>query len=247
MHPKICTIGPLTIYSYGAMLALGFAVACALAVREARRQKINPELIYNLSLLALFAGIIGARIFYVLENLSYYLKSPLDILSLQQGGLSWFGGLILGSVSVLVYLKRKNLAVYKILDLLVPFLALAQAFGRIGCFLNGCCYGKLSKIGFYFPAHDAVLIPTQIYSSAALILIFFILRYLQLREHKIGQIFYTYLILYSFKRFFIEFWRADNPVVAFGLTLFQVMSIFLFCFALIKLLLLKKEKTDAGI
>jgi phosphatidylglycerol:prolipoprotein diacylglycerol transferase len=149
---------------------------------------------------------------------------------LQHGGLSWFGGLLAGLIVSLAYLKRRNLSVYKILDLVAPFLALAQAIGRIGCFLNGCCFGTI----FNF-------IPTQLYSSLILTLIFLLLRFLQDRPHQEGKIFFLYLLLYSAKRFFIEFWRADNPVIFLSLTLFQLISIVVFTLSAIKLFLIKRH------
>jgi phosphatidylglycerol:prolipoprotein diacylglycerol transferase len=225
------------------MLALAFTVSSVLAALEARRQNIAPDIIFNLSFLVLVSGIIGARLFYVIENAGYYLKEPLEMVMLQRGGLSWFGGLIAGVISGVAYLKKKHLAVYKILDLLAPFVALGQAIGRIGCLLNGCCFGKAAyKFGFYFKAREAFLIPTQIYSSLLLLLIFIILRFLQDKPHKRGEIFLAYLFLYSLKRFFIEFWRADNPVIFFGLTLFQLISIVIFVFSAVKLVLIKYSK-----
>jgi phosphatidylglycerol:prolipoprotein diacylglycerol transferase len=229
MHPIICTIGPFTIYSYGVILAIAFITASALLTLQAKKNSFNPDIIFNFSFLVFFCGIIGARLLYIIENAAYYLKEPLEITMLQHGGLSWFGGLLAGLIVGLVYLKRRNLPVYKILDLVAPFLALAQAIGRIGCFLNGCCFGTI----FNF-------IPTQLYSSLILTLIFLLLRFLQDRPHQEGKIFFLYLLLYSAKRFFIEFWRADNPVIFLSLTLFQLISIVVFTLSAIKLFLIKR-------
>ncbi|MCX5714008.1 MAG: prolipoprotein diacylglyceryl transferase, partial [Candidatus Omnitrophica bacterium] len=157
------------------MLALAFVVGQFLAARQSRKEKLSPETVFNFLFLSVIAGIAGARIFYVLENIRYYLADPVEIIMFQHGGLSWFGGLILGGFCGLLYLKKKNMPVYQLLDLVVPFLALAQAIGRIGCLLNGCCYGKPSEWGFYFPGSGQILIPTQAYSSLALIVIFFVL------------------------------------------------------------------------
>ena len=242
MHPEICRLGPFTIYSYGLMLVIAFIVATFLASAQAKREGVDPDAIFSLCFVVFISGIIGARIFFVLSSLSYYLAHPLEIIMLQKGGLAWFGGLVLGIFSGIFYLKIKKLNVYKITDLLVPFVALAQAIGRIGCFLNGCCFGKEDAFGIYFPVHGAVLIPTQLYSSLLLIGIFIILRFLQERPHKAGEIFFTYLLLYCAKRFLIEFWRADSPSILFGLTLFQLISIAIFFIAATKLYLLKANK-----
>jgi len=223
------------------MLALAFIASSTLAAGQARRQNISPDIIFNFSFIVAISGIIGARIFYVATNLNGYLKNPLEIIMLQHGGLSWFGGLILGSINGIVYIRKRRLPIFKILDLMIPFVALAQAIGRIGCLLNGCCFGKVSKFGIYFAVHNQVLIPTQLYSSLILIFIFIVLRILQDRPHKPGEIFFLYLALYSLKRFFIEFWRADNPIIIFNLTLFQILSIVLFCFALFSIFLVKKS------
>ncbi|MDP2938217.1 MAG: prolipoprotein diacylglyceryl transferase [Candidatus Omnitrophota bacterium] len=242
MYPEICKIGPLIIYSYGLMLAIAFLVSSTLAVFQAKKQNINPDIIFNFCFIVFVSGIIGARILYIIENINYYLKEPLEIIILARGGLSWFGGLFLGFLFGIVYLKKRKLSLYRILDLMSPFVALGQAIGRVGCLLNGCCFGRIAKFGIYFPAHNLVLIPTQIYSSLALVFIFVFLRFLQGRPHKEGEIFFAYLLFYSIKRFFIEFWRADNEIILFGLTLFQLISIVIFCLAVWKLLLVKKPK-----
>lgn len=235
MFPEICTIGPVTIYSYGLMLVAAFSAAVFLSCRYAKAHGVDPDMIFNLAFIGFISGVIGARIFYVVENIQQYLKNPLEIVMFSHGGLSWFGGLILGSLSSILYLRKKKFGVLPALDIIAPFLALAQAIGRIGCLLNGCCYGKPSPTGIYFPSHEAQLIPAQIYSSLLLLLIYVILRFLQERPHKQGEIFFSYLLLYSIKRFFIEFWRADNPVIAWGLTLFQFLSVGAFIVAVVTL------------
>jgi phosphatidylglycerol---prolipoprotein diacylglyceryl transferase len=240
MYPIICKIGPFVVYSYGLMLAVAFIFTSSLAVRQAGKHGLNPDAVFNLCFLTFIFGIVGARALYVIENIHYYLKNPFEMIMLQRGGLSWFGGLILGVISSVVYLRIKKIPVYKALDLLSPFIALGQAIGRIGCLLNGCCFGKVSDYGIYCPVHDSVLVPTQIYSSLALLLIFIALRFLQDRPHKEGAIFFSYLMLYSVKRFFIEFWRADNAIIIFGLTLFQLLSIAIFCIASWKLISIVK-------
>lgn len=243
MHPIICQIGPFAVYSYGLMLALAFIIASRLAMAQAKRKGIrHVEVISGLCLVAVISGIIGARIFYVLENLEFYLEHPLESIMLQHGGLSWFGGFILGTFCAVFYLKIKKFSVLRALDLLAPFIALAQAIGRIGCLLNGCCYGRPSAFGIYFPVHDAALIPTQIYSSLIALSIFVYLRICQDSPGiKEGEVFFTYLLLYPAGRFFIEFWRADNPVILWGLSLFQLISIALFAIALAALAAIKKN------
>ncbi len=262
MYPIICKLGPLTIYSYGLALALAFCVAVFLLNRQARNQGLNPELIFNLCFIILVSGIIGARILYVVLNIKFYLNNPVEIIMLSHGGLAWFGGLILGSLSCLVYLRCKGLKIYKTFDLIIPYIALAQAIGRIGCFLNGCCFGKETlHWGIYFPIHNAILIPTQLYSSLALLGIYIILRRKQARvyphtnlerQHKgvkqvsgggyrEGEIFYLYLFLYCLWRFFIEFFRGDSKIFILGLSIFQIISIALFILSVVMLIRIKRH------
>jgi phosphatidylglycerol:prolipoprotein diacylglycerol transferase len=247
MYPEICKIGPFTVYSYGLMLVVAFTVSSILLRLQAKRMNFNPETIFNLCFFTFIAGIIGARIFYVIENLGYYLKRPQEVMMFAHGGLSWFGGLALGIFCAAIYSKNRKLPLYKTLDLIVPYLALAQAIGRIGCLLNGCCFGKASKFGVYFKVHQESLIPTQLYSSLILLLIFFVLRILQERPHKEGEVFWVYLLLYSGKRFLMEFLRADNQVIFLGLNLFQIISVVIFCFTLAKIAGIKKIKPKSSI
>ncbi len=242
MSPEICRIGPFTIYAYGLMLVLAFFVSSYLASLQAKKEGFDPDLIFNLFFLVFISGIIGARAFYVLNDLSSYLRNPLEIIMLQHGGLAWFGGVIFGSLVAILFIKKNKLGLFRILDLLVPFIALGQAIGRIGCLLNGCCFGRVSALGIYFKVFDQVLIPTQLYSSLFLLLIFFILRFIQDRKHLPGTILCAYLFLYSVKRFFIEYFRDDSPRLFYGLTIFQLLSLAMFVVSLLLLIKIACDK-----
>lgn len=242
MFPVICKIGPFAIYSYGLSLVVAFTVSSFLARQQAKKGNFNLDFIFNLLFSVFIFGVIGARIFYIIENFPYYLNNPLEIIMLQHGGLSWFGGLILGVLTGTIYIKKKRLNILKTLDLVIPFVALGQAIGRVGCLLNGCCYGRESRFGIYFPVHNAFLIPTQLYSSLILILIFVILRLFQDKKHKDGQIFFTYIFLYSAGRFFIEFWRAEHEAIFLGFNLFQIISIILFILSFALLIIKRVSK-----
>lgn len=243
MYPIICKLGPFTIYSYGLMVVLAFVASTFLLSRQAKQYGLNPDLIFNLSFIVLVSGITGARILYVILNLGHYFNNPVEILILSRGGLAWFGGLTSAIVSCAVYLKHKRLDVYRIFDLAIPYIALAQAIGRIGCFLNGCCFGRQSlRFGVYFPVHNAFLIPTQLYSSLALLAIFIVLRIREAGTHQKGEIFYLYLFLYSVWRLFIEFFRADSQALVFGLTIFQIFSSALFILSSVLLIKVKRQK-----
>ena len=244
MLPEICRIGSFTIYSYGLMLVLAFFVCAYLSSLQAKKENFDSETIFNLLFLVFIFGIIGSRVFYVLINAGFYLRNPLEIIMLQHGGMAWFGGLIFGTTAAILFIKKHKMNLLKTLDLLVPFIALGQAIGRIGCLLNGCCFGRESEFGIYFKVFDKVLIPTQLYSSLLLLLIFMVLRFKQDAKHLPGEILCSYLFLYSLKRFFVEFLRNDSPRIFYGLTLFQILCLVMFFLSLgmfIKLFVDKKN------
>jgi len=205
---------------------------------------MDGEQIFNLLFFIFICGVIGSRVFYCLLNFSFYLAHPLEIIMLQHGGMAWFGGLIFGSSGAIWFIRKHKMDLLKVLDLIVPFVALGQAIGRIGCLLNGCCFGRASEFGLYFITLDQVLIPTQLYSSLLLLLIFIYLRFRQDRQHLPGEILCSYLFLYSLKRFFIEFLRNDSPRIFYGLTFFQILCLLVFLLSLaifVKLFVIKKK------
>ncbi len=244
MHPIIFRWGPLTLYSYGLMVALGFLAAMAVALRRARRTGLDPQVIQNTAFIALVAGILGARLAYVLLNWELFRADPMEILRLDHGGLVFYGGLAAGVAGGIVYLRARSLAILPTVDLLIPPLVLAHAIGRIGCFLNGCCYGRPTSLPWAvsFPLEGIPRHPTQLYESGFLLLLFLVLTRLWsivCRPSSIdrrltnddrrtpGAVLLTYGLAYGTWRFFIEFLRADNPIFAWGLTVFQLSSLFL--------------------
>ncbi|MCC6758806.1 MAG: prolipoprotein diacylglyceryl transferase [Candidatus Omnitrophica bacterium] len=228
MHPTIGQIGPLTIYSFGLMLAVAVVVCSSLLSRDAKKAGISQDIIFDFVFWVILAGIAGARIFFILLNLGDFIANPQQIIMISNGGLAWQGGLIFGGLTGLFYIKRKKLSLRVMADLSAPYLALGQAIGRIGCFLNGCCYGREVSWGIYFPGHDAHLHPTQLYEAAYLLAAFFVLKYLQKKSLIRGEIFTVYLMLAAAGRFMNEFFRADHINTAVGLSIFQLVSLGVF-------------------
>lgn len=241
MHPIICQVGPFTIYSYGFMLAIAVFLCSFLASQRARFFGIPQEVIFDLTFWVVLFGLLGARIFYITLNLPFFMANPLEMIMIQKGGLSWIGGLIAGSAVGLTLVKRKNLSGKSILDFCSPYLALGQAIGRIGCFLNGCCYGKEVSWGIYFPVHQARLHPTQLTESLGLFVIFFILKKQHSKSKISGSVFLLYLILAAILRFVVEFFRADQLWTAGDLSLNQWISLGLIIASIPAYFYLKKK------
>ena len=236
MHPIICKIGPFTIFSYGVMMALAVLICSFLLSRDFRRLKKSEDFVFDFVFWIVVGGITGARLFYIVLNPDYFRDDLLETIRIQNGGLAWQGGFA-GAVLTGLFLIRKNfLPLWETLDLAAPYIALGQSIGRIGCFLNGCCYGKEVSWGIYFPVYHARLHPTQLYESASLLMIFLILKRYQAVGRSAGKpagrVFILYLVLASLERFIVEFFRADHVTMGPGLSIFQMVSLIFFFSAL---------------
>lgn len=229
MHPILGHIGPFTIYSFGLMLATAVVLCSFLLSRDAKAFNISQDTIFDFAFWVILAGIAGSRLFFIFLNLRDFIAKPQEIIMISNGGLAWQGGLIVGGLTGFFYIKKRGLSLRLMADLSAPYLALGQAIGRLGCFLNGCCYGREVPWGIYFPVHQARLHPTQLYESVFLVIAFFILKYLQKRSLIRGEIFSMYLMLAAAGRFTNEFFRADHVNTAIGLSIFQIVAFFVFC------------------
>jgi len=248
MHPILFTIGSITIYSYGVMLALAVLVCTYLLSNDAKRYHISQETAYDLVFWCMVGGFIAARIFYVFLVWDYYKDNLLEILMLQKGGLAWQGGFLGGVLAGVWFARSKKLLLRPLLDLAAPYIALGQAIGRIGCFFNGCCYGKPVAWGIYYPTHGARLYPTQLFEFAGLFIIFLILKKAQQKgtvpwntrgQSPSGFIFIFYLWLAAIERFIVEFYRGDAIPFWLGLSLAQYVALGVFITGLVLMMVFK--------
>jgi len=224
MLPIIFHIGPVPVYAYGLMLAAAVVVCAFLLSRDAREKGLAADFVFDLVFWTVIGGIAGARVFFIILNLDFFIQYPLEVVMVQHGGLAFQGGLVGGTAAAVLFITKKGQQVLTVFDLMAPYLALGHAIGRIGCFLNGCCYGLPAAWGIYFPVHHEHLIPTQLFAAGELLLVFFILKWLQGVFKKPGQVFAFYLILSALQRFLNEFLRGDHTATYFGLSVFQVVS-----------------------
>ena len=234
MEPIFLNIGSFSIRWYGVMAALGFLLGLTLIQLNRKYAKLTSDQVTNIVMLGMISGVIGARIFYVVQNWSYYSNNPAAIIRIDQGGLVFYGGFILAFILIVIYLRKFcRVDVIRTLDIMAPALAAAHSLGRIGCFLNGCCYGKPAQI-FWAAAYPAdsepyqkygnlPLHPVQIYEALLNIALACVLFYL-VRKSRRGIPVSFYLLCYGLLRFVDEFFRGDHSDFVQGFTPAQVIG-----------------------
>ena len=232
MHPEIFRIGAISVKAYGLMLAISFFVGVFLALKRAEKFNVPPVKVIDLSLVILLAAIIGSRFFYVIYHLEEFEGHWFDIINPFQStgtvgiaGLSMMGGVVLVIISVIAAIKIWKIPFWRTLDVFAPAFVLGLGITRIGCYLNGCCYGTPTDwfwgvtfpencaAGWHYPHTD--IHPTQLISSIAGFVIFALLIFLERKRRFPGFTFYMMLILYSAFRFVIDFFRYYEPSMVF--------------------------------
>jgi len=219
MYPILFHIGNFPIYNYGIIMALAFVIAFGWVFYRAKKLGENIDDYYNVCLIALVGGIVGSRLMYVIVTWEEFVGSPWRILNLRTGGLVWYGGVILASLLILIYTKRKRLRFFHVADVMSAPMALGLGIGRLGCLMSGCCYGKPSDLPWammypespYIPSEIAGkrVHPSAIYEMIAAFAIAVMLVYLERHKKRDGQIFWSFFLLYGLARFILEFWRGD--------------------------------------
>ncbi len=233
MLPVLFEYGSFTVYAWGFTLSLAILLGTLVAVRLARGIEMNSDRILDLAIVLVVGGVVGARLFYVfVYEPERYLREPLQIFAIWKGGLVYYGALIGGFVTGTWYVIKKKLPFWSLADVVAPPLALGYGIVRLGCFMNGCCYGKEtdSFIGVVFPYIEGApcpdLIaryPTQLFSSAIGFLLFGVLLLVWRRKSFDGQVFLLFLILYGIGRSFVEAFR-ENLLVFGNITVSQLVS-----------------------
>lgn len=230
MKNDLFSIGPLTIHGYGLMIAAGILCCIALGMYRAKKHSMKDEAVLDIAIVGVLCGFLGAKLLYVIVEFDRFLKEPIQVLGSE--GFVVYGGIIAGVLSAVFYCKKKGLVFLQYFDLLAPSIALAQGFGRIGCFLAGCCYGRETEcfLGVTFPEGSLApsgikLLPTQLFSSFGDFLIMGILLWYGRKQRAEGHIGALYMLLYGIGRFFIEFFRSDERGSVGALSTSQFLSI----------------------
>ncbi len=256
MFPEVVSVGVLHVRSYGLMLAVAFLVGTWLGLKEARRLGLDPDNLVTVVLVTLVSSVIGARLLYVLEHLSEFRGEWSSILAVWQGGLTLYGGILAGAFAALLTARRLGMPMWKVADALTPSVALGTMFGRVGCFLNGCCYGHPTNMpwGVVYPPDsfaglefgDTPIHPAQIYNALFGLALFAVLWKLRIRVRVAGTLFWSFIVAFALGRIVLDLFRAYEPsarLIALGpgsITESQLTSLALALFGVLMLVRLRR-------
>ena len=230
MYPELFSLGPITVYSYGVLLAVSYLVGLWLAMRRARAWGLDANRVLDLGIYIIIAALIGAKLLLLVVDFDQFRRSPADLMSLARSGGVFYGGLILAVLVAFWYMHKHRLPLWTTCDVFAPGIALGHVTGRLGCLAAGCCYGRPTSLpwGITFTNPLAAanvgtplgisLHPTQIYEAGAELLILLVLLATEKRGRPFpGRTFWGYMFLYAVSRYIIENYRGDPRGTVFGI------------------------------
>jgi phosphatidylglycerol:prolipoprotein diacylglycerol transferase len=260
MHPRLFDLGPLTVYTYGVLLASAYLLGLQLALVRARRQGLDAQRVMDLGILVIVSALVGAKLLLVIVDFEQFRADPAALFSIARSGGVFYGGLIFAVAAAFWYLRRHPLPFWSTCDVFAPGIALGHVIGRVGCFFAGCCWGRPTALpwGVTFTnplAAELVgtplgvsLHPTQIYEAAAELLILVGLLAFERRGRAFpGRTFWAYMLVYAISRFAIEFYRGDERGMVLGaLSTSQFISVVLAPLSVAMLVYLSRRKAPAA-
>ena len=252
MYNDLFTIFGRTVHGYGLMVGVGIVAHLLLSWRRAKARGLSDEEVTSLSIWVLLIGFLGAKLLFLLTELPQVLRDPLPYLGSE--GFVVYGGLLSGLLTIYLWCRSKGRSFLRWLELLLPGVALAQGFGRIGCFLAGCCYGREtgSRLGVVFPEGSLApagvpLLPTQLFSSAGDFLLCAALLLLERRRPREGSMTAAYMLLYGAGRFAVEFLRSDPRGSVGSLSTSQFISLFILAAGTLLAFSLRRKPGAGGV
>ena len=240
MHPRLLELGPVTVYTYGVLLAAAYLAGLQMATARARSRGLEASRVMDLGIIIIIAAIVGAKLLLVAVDFNYYRGHPAEIFSLARSGGVFYGGLIAAVLAAFWYLRRHKMPVWVTCDVFAPGIALGHAIGRVGCLFAGCCFGRPTTLpwGIVFSDPFAAsyvgtplgvhLHPTQLYEAGTELVILALLLAVERRGRPFaGRTFWFYTLLYGVSRFVIEYFRGDERGMLLGLSTSQFISVVL--------------------
>jgi phosphatidylglycerol:prolipoprotein diacylglycerol transferase len=257
MYPRLFELGPITVYTYGVLLAAAYLLGLKLAMVRAKNRGLDHNRVLDLGIYIIISALIGAKLLLLVTDFRAFTANPRELLTLARSGGVFYGGLILAVVVALVYIRRVSLPLWTTCDVFAPGIALGHVVGRFGCLFAGCCFGKPTTLPWGITFTDTFaaanvgtplgvpLHPTPLYEAGAEFLILVLLLMTERKGRPFpGRTFWLYMLLYSVSRFIIEFYRGDergNPIGMLSTS--QFISVLLAPLAVIMLVYLSRAVT----
>lgn len=257
MYPELFSIGPITVYTYGLLLAASYLLGLQFARYRARKWGLDDKQILDLGIYIIIAALVGAKLLLLITDYQHIPTSVEELSSFLRSAGVFYGGLISAIAVAFWYIYTRGLPFWTTCDAFAPAIALGHVTGRLGCFAAGCCYGKPTNVpwGVVFTNPSAAatvgtplgvsLHPTQLYESGAELLILILLLTTETRGRRYpGRTFWSYMILYAVSRYIIEFYRGDPRGVIFGVSTSQFISLLLGPLAIAMLIWLSRTTPE---
>src|SRR5437870_10806430 len=258
MHPRLFELGPITVYTYGVLLAAAYLFGLQLARVRAKQRGLDANRVLDLGIYIIISALVGAKLLLLVTDYRSFTADPRELLTLARSGGVFYGGLIVAVIVALWYIRRVGLPLWTTCDVFAPGIALGHVIGRFGCLFAGCCYGKPTTMpwGITFTDPFAAtnvgtplntpLHPTQLYEAGAEFLILMILLGTERKGRPFpGRTFWLYMLLYAISRFIIEFFRGDERGTVGMFSTSQFISILLAPLAIVMLVYLSRETAPA--
>src|SRR6058998_2573864 len=255
MYPRLFELGPITVYTYGVLLAAAYLLGLKLAMARAKARGLDANRVLDLGIYIIISALIGAKLLLLVTDFRAFTADPRELLTLARSGGVFYGGLILAVIVALVYISRVGLPLWTTCDVFAPGIALGHVVGRFGCLFAGCCYGKPTTVPWAITFTDPFaasnvgtplnqpLHPTQLYEAGAELLILGVLLATERKGRPFaGRTFWLYMLLYAISRFIIEFFRGDERGTVFMFSTSQFISLLLAPLALIMLVYLSRAE-----
>lgn len=255
MYPRLLELGPVTVYTYGVLLAAAYLLGLKLAMIRGAQRGLDGTRVLDLGIYIIISALVGAKLMLLLVDFSYFRDHPAELLSLARSGGVFYGGLILAVVVALWYMARHGLPLWTTCDVFAPGVALGHAVGRVGCLMAGCCFGRPTTLPWGMTFTDpfaaanvgtplgVALHPTQLYEAGAELAILALLLLTERRGRAFpGRTFWLYMLLYAISRYVIEMFRGDERGIVFGiLSTSQFISVVLVPLSFVMLVWLSRR------
>ena len=256
MYPRLFELGPITVYTYGVLLAAAYLFGLQLARVRAKERGLDANRVLDLGIYIIISALVGAKLLLLITDFKSFTADPRELLTLARSGGVFYGGLIVAVIVALWYIRRVGLPLWTTCDVFAPGIALGHVVGRFGCLFAGCCFGKPTTrpwgITFTDPFAAAnvgtplgvALHPTQLYEAGAELVILIVLLVTERKGRPFpGRTFWLYMLLYAISRFIIEFYRGDDRGTVGMFSTSQFISIVLAPLAIVMLVYLSRVVT----